>query len=94
MTAINDLVTAGQFFVIITVELVILFIGISFLVGLIREYVPEEKIRTVLTSKHRGMGNIFGAFFGVLLPFVPVQPSRSWSDCLMSVSRLALHIRF
>jgi uncharacterized membrane protein YraQ (UPF0718 family) len=69
MTAINDLVTAGQFFVIITVELVILFIGISFLVGLIREYVPEEKIRTVLTSKHRGMGNIFGAFFGALTPF-------------------------
>jgi uncharacterized membrane protein YraQ (UPF0718 family) len=69
MTTLNDLFTAGQFFVIITVELVILFIGISFLVGLIREYVPEEKIRIVLTSKHRGVGNIFGAFFGALTPF-------------------------
>ncbi len=69
MTAINDLFTAGQFFVIITVELVILFIGISFLVGLIREYVPEEKIRKILTSKHQGVGNIFGAFFGALTPF-------------------------
>lgn len=69
MTAINDLLTAGQFFLIITVELVVLFIGISFLVGLIREYVPEEKIRNVLSSKHRGVGNIFGAFFGALTPF-------------------------
>ena len=69
MTAVNDLFTAGQFFLIITVELVILFIGISFLVGLIREYVPEENIRNVLTSKHRGVGNIFGAFFGALTPF-------------------------
>lgn len=69
MTAINDLFTAGQFFLIITVELVVLFIGISFLVGLIREYVPEEKIRNVLTSKHRGVGNIFGAIFGALTPF-------------------------
>ena len=31
MTAVNDLFTAGQFFLIITVELVILFIGISFM---------------------------------------------------------------
>ncbi|HOJ95852.1 MAG TPA: permease [Methanospirillum sp.] len=69
MTAINDIVTAGQYFLVITVELVILFIGISFLVGLIREYVPEEKIRNILTSKHRGVGNIFGAFFGSLTPF-------------------------
>jgi uncharacterized membrane protein YraQ (UPF0718 family) len=69
MTGINDIVTTGQYFLVITVELVILFIGISFLVGLIREYVPEEKIRRILTSKHRGVGNIFGAFFGSLTPF-------------------------
>jgi len=69
MTAINDLFTAGQFFVIITVELVVLFIGISFLVGLIREYVPEEKIKTVLKNRKYGVGNILGAGFGALTPF-------------------------
>lgn len=69
MTAINDIVTAGQFFAIITIELVVLFIGISFLVGLIREYVPEEKVKAALKGRKYGMGNVLGAGFGALTPF-------------------------
>lgn len=69
MTAINDLFTAGQFFLVIAAELIILFIGISFLVGLIREYVPEEKIKATLKDRKYGMGNILGAGFGALTPF-------------------------
>jgi hypothetical protein len=69
MTAINDIFTAGQYFAIITVELIILFIGISFLVGLIREYVPEEKIKSALKGRKYGVGNVFGAAFGALTPF-------------------------
>jgi len=69
MTAINDLFTAGQFFLIIAAELIILFIGISFLVGLIREYVPEEKIKGALKDRKYGMGNVIGAGFGALTPF-------------------------
>jgi hypothetical protein len=69
MTAINDLLTAGQFFLVIAAELIILFIGISFLVGLIREYVPEEKIKAALKDRKYGMGNVLGAGFGALTPF-------------------------
>jgi len=69
MTAINDLFTAGQFFLVIAAELIILFIGISFLVGLIREYVPEEKIKAALKNRKYGMGNVLGAGFGALTPF-------------------------
>lgn len=69
MTSVNDLVTAGQFFVVITLELVVLFIGISFLVGLIREYIPEERIRSALQHRRHGVGNILGAAFGALTPF-------------------------
>lgn len=69
MTAINDLFTAGQFFLVIAAELIILFIGISFLVGLIREYVPEEKIKGALKDRRYGMGNVIGAGFGALTPF-------------------------
>jgi hypothetical protein len=69
MTAINDLFTAGQFFLVITLELVLLFLVISFLVGLIQEYVPEEKIRRTLSSRHRVTGAAMGAFFGALTPF-------------------------
>jgi hypothetical protein len=69
MTAINDLFTAGQFFLVIAAELIILFIGISFLVGLIREYVPEEKIKAALKNRKYGVGNVLGAGFGALTPF-------------------------
>lgn len=69
MTGINDLYTAGQFFLTITAELIVLFIGISFLVGLIQAYVPEERIRRALTSRHPAIGAILGAIFGALTPF-------------------------
>lgn len=69
MTALNDLFTAGQFFLVIAAELIVLFIGISFLVGLIREYVPEEKIKAALKDRKYGVGNVIGAGFGALTPF-------------------------
>lgn len=69
VTGINDIFTAGQFFVVITAELVLLFIGISFLVGLLQEYVPEEKIRRALTTRHTLTGAALGALFGALTPF-------------------------
>jgi Predicted permeases len=69
MTAMNDLFTAGQYFVVITAELILLFIGISFLVGLIREYVPEEQIKSALKDRNFGLGNVLGAAFGALTPF-------------------------
>lgn len=49
-------------------ELVALFIGISFLVGILQEYIPETTIRRVLTGR-RGQGNILGALLGALTPF-------------------------
>lgn len=69
MTSVNDLGTAGQFFVIITLELVVLFIGISFLVGLIREYIPGERIRSALQHRRHGTGNVLGMVFGAHTPF-------------------------
>jgi len=69
MTGLNDLSTAGQYFLTITAELILLFIGISFLVGLIQEYVPEEKIRSVLANRHPLVGAVLGAIFGALTPF-------------------------
>ena len=65
----NDLAVAIDFFVEIAVELVLLFVGITFLVGLIQEYVPDETIKNVLGGRHRIFGTILGAGFGSLTPF-------------------------
>jgi len=69
MDVTEALTIAGKFFVVIAGELIILFVGISFLVGLIQAYVPEERIRSVLTRHGKGTGNILGAGFGALTPF-------------------------
>lgn len=65
----NNLAVAVSFFVEISVELTVLFIGITFLVGLIQEYVPEETIKNALGGNHKVLGSIMGAGFGALTPF-------------------------
>jgi uncharacterized membrane protein YraQ (UPF0718 family) len=65
----NNLAVAMNFFVEIAVELVVLFIGITFLVGLIQEFVPEETIKRALGGRHKILGSVLGAGFGALTPF-------------------------
>jgi hypothetical protein len=65
----STLITAGQFFVVIAGELILLFVGITFLVGLLQAYIPEERIRGVLAGRRQGVGNVLGATFGALTPF-------------------------
>ncbi|NMB84940.1 MAG: permease, partial [Methanothrix sp.] len=48
----DNLAVALNFFIEIAVELIVLFIGITFLVGLIQEYVPEETIKKALGGRH------------------------------------------
>lgn len=49
---VNNLVTAGKYFAVITGELVLLFIVISFLVGLIQQLVPDETMKRILGKPH------------------------------------------
>jgi uncharacterized membrane protein YraQ (UPF0718 family) len=64
----NTLFDTIKYFITITVELTILFIGISTLVEIILLYLPQEKIKNWMTKKGV-IGNIIGAFFGALTPF-------------------------
>jgi len=65
----NNLTVAVNYFVEIAVELAVLFIGITFLVGLIQEYVPDETIKKALGGRNKVIGSILGAGFGALTPF-------------------------
>lgn len=64
----NSLWMSLQFFGLILAELIVLFIGISTLVGLALEYVSDEKLRRWL-SKKGGLGNFLGASLGAVTPF-------------------------
>lgn len=64
----NTLIESLQYFVLITFELIALFMFISALVEIILMYIPEEKIRKKMSAA--GMfGNIIAAGFGALTPF-------------------------
>ncbi len=64
----NNLIISLKYFALITVELTVLFIGISAIVALILMYIPEDKIRQWL-SRRGIFGNILGAMIGALTPF-------------------------
>jgi uncharacterized membrane protein YraQ (UPF0718 family) len=65
----NNLLTTGKFFVVIAGELILIFIAVSFIIGVITEYLPPEKIREFLSNKFKWLGYFFGAGFGALTPF-------------------------
>lgn len=50
-------------------ELVVLFVGISFLVGLLHAYIPEERIRRTLAGRGEGTSTVLGGVFGALTSF-------------------------
>jgi len=64
----NNLISTIQYFLIITAELTVLFLGISMIVALVLTYIPQEKLRQWLSR--RGIwGNFLGAVVGSLTPF-------------------------
>lgn len=64
----NTLVETLEYFVLITFELVALFLIISAAVEIILMYIPQEKIRGWL-SGHGILGNVMAVVFGALTPF-------------------------
>jgi uncharacterized membrane protein YraQ (UPF0718 family) len=60
---------AMTFFIFDTIKIFILLAVIIFMVSLIRSYLPPEKIRKILSRKHKFIGNILAAVFGIITPF-------------------------
>jgi uncharacterized protein len=56
------------FFLYTMIELTVLFVGISFLVGIINEFLPQEKVKHWLSGR-RGRGYLIGSLLGGLTPF-------------------------
>jgi hypothetical protein len=69
MFDLNHLLTAGKFFFVIAGELIVIFVAVSFVIGVITEYLPPERIREFLSKKVKWLGYFFGAGFGALTPF-------------------------
>lgn len=59
---------AVDMFVFLAVELTLLFLAISYAVGILQEYVSPTRIQSILSSK-KGKGYIISALLGAITPF-------------------------
>lgn len=69
MPQMSNLLGVGKMFLFLMGELMLLFIGISFLVALIQIYLSKEKIKRILTTPRKGVNSILGAILGAATPF-------------------------
>ncbi|MDR0980587.1 MAG: permease [Methanocalculaceae archaeon] len=69
MSLAETLISTGSYFLIITAELLILFVVVSLLVGILQAYVSREKMQRILGRTGTITGSILGAGFGALTPF-------------------------
>lgn len=60
---------AVNFFIFDTIKIFILLTIIIFTVSIIRSFFPAEKIRNILSRRHKFFGNILAALFGIVTPF-------------------------
>ncbi len=58
----------AKMFAILAVELTVLFLAISYIVGVLQEYIPPSKIQSILSGK-KGKGYVIAGFLGAITPF-------------------------
>ncbi len=69
MSFTETLLSAGEYFLIIALELTALFIVVCLIVGALNVYVPKEKMQRVLGHSGSVRGSVIGAAFGAITPF-------------------------
>ena len=69
MFEINNFVSAGKFFLIIAGELILIFMAVSFLVGILMEYLPPSRIRDFLSNRLMWVQYLLGSGLGAVTPF-------------------------
>jgi len=69
MFELNNINAAGKFFLLIAGELVLIFVAVSFIIGLLMEYLPPSRVRDYLSNKFTWVQYFLGAGLGALTPF-------------------------
>ncbi len=69
MITLDTIIEVIQTFLFLFGELLLLFIGISFLVALLQVYVSQDTIKRLLTRPNKVLNSITGALLGAVTPF-------------------------
>jgi len=65
---LNMFKETAEMFVFLAVELTLLFLLISYLVGMLQEFLTPSKVQSILTSR-KGKGYVVAALLGAITPF-------------------------
>lgn len=65
----SRLIQSINFFIYDSIKIVFLLIFMIFLVGFIRTYIPQNKVKEWLSGKKKGLGNVMASLFGAITPF-------------------------
>lgn len=65
----ESLISAGKTFLFLFGELLLLFVGISFIVALLQVYISQDRIKRILTTPRKGLNSVLGAMLGAVTPF-------------------------
>ncbi|OPY12311.1 MAG: putative permease [Syntrophus sp. PtaB.Bin001] len=69
MFGLNNFIVAGKFFLEIAGELVLIFIAVSFVIGLLTEYLPPSRVRDFLSNRLPWVQYFLGSGLGAITPF-------------------------
>lgn len=65
----GSLAATARWFLVTSAELAALFLALSFLVGLLQAWLPEEKVRSMFERRRPVAGYLVGAALGAVTPF-------------------------
>jgi uncharacterized membrane protein YraQ (UPF0718 family) len=60
---------AMNFFIYDSVKIILLLFVMIFAIGFLRTYIPQERVKSWLSGKKRGGGNVMASMFGAVTPF-------------------------
>jgi len=58
-----------NFFIYDSIKIILLLYILIAIIGFLRTYLPQHKVKKWLSGRKRGMGNILASFFGAITPF-------------------------
>ncbi|MBU4299980.1 MAG: permease [Nanoarchaeota archaeon] len=69
LDASSALARSLNFFIYDSVKILLLLFGMIFLIGFLRTYIPQDKIKDWLGARKYGSGNVAASLFGAITPF-------------------------
>lgn len=89
-----QLAESWSYFWHLVIVLVPLFIGASFLVGLVQAYLPPERVQGILERYDQGAGNVVAAALGAITPFCSCSTVPALAGLLQAGAPVGLAFSF